>query len=804
MKQWYGKQVAAWVAAATIGLGGTIARGSEVTAPTAETAAQLGFDADRLARIDAVVEKAVAEEQIPGAVVLVGRGGGVAYAKTFGRRAVEPTSEPMTRDTIFDMASLTKPIATASSVMVLIEEGKVRPSDPIVKYFPELDNHGKGRITVDHLLRHRAGLIPDNAIGDYKDGPEAAWKRIAELQPVARPGTKFLYSDVGFIILGKLVEKVSGLPLDQFASERVFGPAGMVDAHFRPVGGDASKWPALERVAPTEKEGDAYVRGVVHDPRSRALGGVAGHAGLFATADDVAAFARMLLDDGAAPSGSRVLAPLTVRLMRDPATTPAGQRRGLGWDVATGFSSPKGDLFGPSSFGHTGFTGTSIWIDPETQTFVVILSSRLHPKSNPSPSSLRREVATLAAAALVDPPAYQAPAESESAAEPESRPERPSPVVCGIDVLAARGFDSLKGKKVGLVTNHTGRSADGRSTIDVLFAAPEVQLVKLFSPEHGIRGALDQEKITDAVDEATRLPVISLYEGKKRKPQDEDVADLDVLVYDIQDIGVRYYTYIATLGLVLEAAKANGKKVVVLDRPNAIDGVSVGGPLRDEKVESFVAYHRIPIRHGMTVGELAKMYNAERKIEADLEVVPCEGWNRAAAYDRTGLLWVNPSPNMRSLTEALLYPGVGWLEGTNLATGRGTDTPFERVGAPWIRPVDWARSLDAQGVPGVSFTPLEFSPTERQYKGEKCGGVQIQITDRAAFDPLKLGLALALTLRKDYKDAWKPERMPTLLANEATYQAILDLKGLDQIEALWTQGLAEFEAVRERYLIYPE
>ncbi|AMV39897.1 exo-beta-N-acetylmuramidase NamZ domain-containing protein [Planctomyces sp. SH-PL62] len=804
VKQTGGRRLAAWFVIAAIGLSGGLARGRELPEPTAETAAQLGFDAERLGRIDAVVERAVAEGKVPGAVVLVGRGGGVAYAKTFGKRAVEPTEEPMTRDTIFDMASLTKPIATATSVMVLIEEGKIRLSDSIVKYFPELDNHGKGRITVDHLLRHRAGLIPDNALGDYKDGPEAAWKQIAELQPVARPGSKFIYSDVGFIILGKLVEKVSGKPLDEFADERVFGPAGMVDAHFRPTAGDASNRPPLDRVAPTEKEGDAFVRGVVHDPRSRALGGVAGHAGLFATADDVANFARMLLYYGAAPSGYRVLAPLTVRLMRDPADTPAGQRRGLGWDVETGFSSPKGELFGPSSFGHTGFTGTSVWIDPETQTFVVILTSRLHPKSNPSPSTLRRDVATLAAAALVDPPAVRAPASTASDSESSPAPTPFATVTCGIDVLAARGFDSLKGKRVGLVTNHTGRSADGRSTIDVLFAAPDVKLVKLFSPEHGIRGLLDHEKITSGVDEATKLPVVSLYEGKKRKPQDEDLADLDVLVYDIQDIGVRYYTYASTLGLVLEAAKANGKKLVVLDRPNAIGGVDFGGPVRDESFESFVAYHAIPIRHGMTVGELARLYNAERKIEADLEVVPCEGWTRGAAYDRTGLLWVNPSPNMRSLTEALLYPGVGWLEGTNLATGRGTDTPFERVGAPWIKPVAWARSLDAQGVPGVSFTPLEFSPTERQYKGETCGGVQIQITDRAAFDPIKLGLALALTLRRDYKDDWKPERMPTLLCDEATYQAILDLKSRDQIEALWTQELADFGAVRERYLIYPE
>lgn len=798
------QRITAWMLVGLLGFGG-VARGWQEPGPAMPEeevdVRLLGFDPDRLAKLDAVVEEAVNSGSIPGAVLVVGRVGVPVYAKAFGKKAVEPEAEPMTLDTIFDMASLTKPIATASSVMALIEDGKIRKSDPIIKYFPELDNHGKGRITIEHLLRHRAGLIPDNSIDDYKDGPEAAWKKIAELQPVAKPGSKFIYSDVCYIILGKLVEKVSGKPLDAFASERIFKPAGMTDAHFRPLAGDASSFPAVDRIAPTEKEGDTYVRGVVHDPRSRALGGVAGHAGLFGTADDLTKFAAMLLREGTGEEG-QVLSPLTVRMMIDPADTPPGQRRGLGWDVSTSYSSPRGELFGPSSFGHTGFTGTSIWIDPVSGTHVVLLTSRLHHPAGKggSPISLRRDVATLAAAALVEPPSFDETPEDAPAEAAAMAP----PVKCGIDVLAARGFDILKGKRVGLVTNHTGRSADGRSTIDVLFAAPDVKLVKLFSPEHGLRGILDHEKVAGGTDEKTGLPIISLYEGKKRKPQAEDIADLDVLVYDIQDVGVRYYTYISTLGLMLEAAKENGKKAVVLDRPNPIGGVEFGGPVRDEMEGTFVAYHAIPIRHGMTVGEMAKLYNAERKIEADLEVVACENWTRGMLYDATGLLWVNQSPNMRSLTEALLYPGVGWMEGTNLATGRGTDTPFERVGAPWIKPVEWARSLNAMRLPGVSFSAIEFTPTERQYKGEKCGGVYIQITDRDAFDPIKTGLGLALSLRRHYKEEWKPERMPTLLTSQPTYQAILDLKSLDQIEALWAQGLADFEAVRANYLIYPE
>jgi uncharacterized protein YbbC (DUF1343 family) len=299
--------------------------------------------------------------------------------------------------------------------------------------------------------------------------------------------------------------------------------------------------------------------------------------------------------------------------------------------------------------------------------------------------------------------------------------------------------------KIGLVTNHTGRSRDGRSTIDVLFRAPGVTLVRLFSPEHGIRGALDT-KVPDARDEATGLPIVSLY-GEDRKPRARDVEGLDALVYDIQDIGARFYTYITTLGMVIEAAKENGKEVFVLDRPNPIGGIAVAGPMRDEEFSSFIAYHNLPVRHGMTVGELALLYNDERKIGASLEVIRIRGWKRDELFDRTGIVWVNPSPNMRSLTEALLYPGVGMLEATNLATGRGTDTPFERVGAPWIDPSRFAAALNESPLPGVRFVPIFFTPAERQHAGQRCGGVQILITDWSEFEPLTLGVSLAVRLK---------------------------------------------------------
>ena len=778
--------------------------------PTVEPAS-IGLDPDRLQRVDGAIDRAIERGQVPGAVVLVGRRGAIAYARAAGRRAVHPSPEPMTRDTAFDMASLTKPVATATSIMILIEEGKLRLSDRLGRLLPEFDNHGKGSITLDQLLRHRAGLIPDDPLSDYQRGPTTAWKRLADLDLVGPPGEQFRYSDVGFLILGRIVERVGGKPLDEFARERVFEPIGMKDAHFRPVeqrADPASGFPEA-RIAPTEPESPTgpMLRGVVHDPRSRALGGVAGHAGLFATADDLAVYAQMLLNGGKAPNGRRVLSPLAVRAMIDAGTTPPDQRRGLGWDVQTVQSAPRGGLFGPTSFGHTGFTGTSLWIDTETETFVIVLTSRLHPAGRgAAPTALRYEVATLAASAVVDASARPLPAAvvpREAAPVIRARDERASTIGktrCGIDVLIEEKFRPLRNKRVGLVTNHTGRTRGGASTIDVLFRAPDVKLAKLFSPEHGIRGVLDTT-VSDSVDEATGLPIVSLY-GRNRKPQPRDLEGIDVLVYDIQDVGARFYTYITTLGLVLEVARESGKDIVVLDRPNPIGGRVVSGPLRDAEFASFIAYHALPVRHGMTVGELARLYNTERKIGARLEVVPCKNWSRDEMYDQTGLLWTNPSPNMRSLTEALVYPGVGLLEATNLATGRGTDTPFERVGAPWIDPQPFAAALNAAGVPGVRFVPIDFTPTQRQYAGARCGGVFIVVTDWPRFDPLRLGITLAVQLHSLYPGEWKPEGLLRLLADRATYEDILAGKSTDAIIAGWEAELSEFRAIRGRYLLY--
>ncbi len=379
-------------------------------------------------------------------------------------------------------------------------------------------------------------------------------------------------------------------------------------------------------------------------------------------------------------------------------------------------------------------------------------------------------------------------------------PPADAQVLTGIDVLERDNFKELAGMRVGLVTNHTGRDRSGQQTIDVLHNAANVKLVALFSPEHGIRGLAD-EKVSDSKDEKTGLPIYSLY-GETRRPKPEQLKDLDAILYDIQDVGARFYTYISTLGYVMEEAARAHIPVFVLDRPNPIDGVDVEGPVADEGKLSFTAYHRIPVRHGMTVGELARLYNEERKINCDLRVIKMENWRRAMWYDSTNLTWVNPSPNMRNLTEAALYPGIGLLETTNLSVGRGTDTPFEVIGAPWLDGQRLAAYLNSRKIAGVRFVPLRFTPKSSVFKDRECGGVNLIITDRARFHPVQTGLEIAVALRRLYPTEWKVDDYARLLVNAETLEAVNRADEPTEIMRLWTERLVEFRRARARALLY--
>ena len=775
----------------------------------------------RLAQMDAIIEDEISKHHLPGAVVLVGRKGRVVWLRSHGARALEPSREAMTTDTIFDLASLTKVVATATSIMILVERGKLRLSDPVSLYIPELKGEGRDRITIEQLLTRVSGHAPDFDLRERWTGYDEAVKRLIKEPLRNPPGSRFTYSDIGFITLGEVVARVGGMTLDQFAKKNIFDPLRMNNTGFRPS-------PLLKtRIAPTEKrrgqlsylgdtpanvgaEGEVWLRGEVHDPTSYRMNGVAGHAGLFSTANDLAVYCQMILNGGSY-GGVRILSPLTVAEMTRPRlVSKGGATRGLGWDMNTTYSTNRGDLFPLGSFGHTGFTGTSIWIDPASEMFVVFLSNRVHPDGKGDVGPLRGRVASIVAGAVTDTVAVER-ARAQSAKyytevvqvleQFEFRNEGVSAkVLTGIDVLERDNFKPLAGMRLGLVTNHTGRDREGRLTIDVLNKAPDVKLVALFSPEHGIRGLAD-EKVSDSKDEATGLPIYSLY-GETRRPKPDQLKDLDALVFDIQDIGTRFYTYISTLGYLLEEAAKAKLPVFVLDRPNPIGGVEVEGPIADKDKLSFTSYHTIPTRHGLTIGELAQLYNRQRNIGADLRVIKMEGWRRWMWFDETNLTWINPSPNMRSLTEATLYPGVGLLETTNISVGRGTDTPFEIVGAPWIQAEKFAEYLNERGMPGVRFVPLRFTPKASVFKDEQCGGVNIIITDRAAFRPLLTGIEMALALRKLYPNDWKVDNYLRLLVNVDTLERVKRGENAREIVASWNAGLQEFRRARAEILLY--
>ena len=769
------------------------------------SASSQGTPAPALGGVDGIVQEAIRDGQIPGAVLLVGHDGEIIYRKAFGERALEPRREAMTEDTIFDVASLTKVIATTTAVMQLAEKGQIRVNDPVVKYIPEFAENGKEEITVRELLTHHSGLPKDLDLSQPWEGRETALRMAYADKPTYPPGSRFLYSDVNFIVLGALVERVSGLSLDEYCQKNIFTPLQMTRTRFLPP----AAW--FPKIAPTQyDEHEKMLRGIVHDPTARRMGGVAGHAGLFSTADDLAKFAQALLD------GTMILSPLMIDKMTTPQQPPTSQvLHGFGWDIDSPFSSNRGELLPVGSFGHTGFTGTSLWIDPTTRTFIIVLANAVHPRGKGSAVALRSKIATAVAAALPltvtekDELRWTSITGYNEAQTAERRVAvRNGTVQTGIDVLEAHGFDLIRGtaskKKIGLLTNQTGVDSQGRRTIDVLAQATGISLEAIFSPEHGVTGSLDTTDIGNSKDAATGIPIYSVYGGTDaaRRPSLEVLKTLDPVVVDIQDAGARFYTYETTLGYFLETAAKAGIEIIVLDRPNPITGSFVQGPIPDPGHESFTNYASVPIRHGMTMGELAKMFNAERNIHARLQVVPLEGWMRGDWYDSTGLTWIDPSPNLRSLTEATLYPGVALVEGTNVSVGRGTDTPFELLGAPWINAGQLAQYLNARDISGVRFVPVSFTPSASTYAGQRCQGVNMILIERNAFDAPELGIEIALALHKLYPDQFQIGRMIDLLANQSVFDAIVNGEDPRRIAEDWREPLEKFEQLRQKYLIY--
>jgi uncharacterized protein YbbC (DUF1343 family) len=657
-----------------------------------------------------------------------------------------------------------------------------------------------------------SGLRPDVDWSFPWVGHDTAIELAVEEIPTAAPGHRFIYSDIGYFLLAHIVQEVTEQPFAEFAKTRIFDPLGMRDTMFLPP-------PHLfPRIAPTEPctpydypckgENLPMLRGTVHDPTARRMAGVAGHAGMFTTSSDLGIFARMLMNGGQT-NGRRFLSALSVAKLTGPGT-PEGERnvRALGWDMDSTFSSNRGELLPLGSYGHTGFTGTSMWMDPTTGLYVIFMSSRLHPDGTGDVTPLRARVATVAASAVTRLPAGALHGTAWTGrdfgpiGQPPAPPRAPAlPVLSGIDVLRANHFDLLQGRRVGLVTNHTGIARDGASTIDLIHGAKGVTLVALFSPEHGIRGILDAN-VPSSKDEKTGLAIHSLY-GDTRRPTDVMLEGIDTMVIDLQDIGARFYTYMTTMAYVMEESAKRNIRVVVLDRVNPINGYQIEGPVLAKGESTFVGYFwSMPTRHAMTLGELARLFNGENRIGADLVVVELKNWRRDAWFDETGLPWINPSPNMRNLLQATLYPGVASFEGTNISVGRGTDTPFEQIGAPWIDGVQLAEALNARNLPGIRFYPVRFTPAASKYAMEACQGVFMVITDRTALRPVRAGLEIASALQRLYGAHFQIDPAERLYG---TREGLARIKAGDDPAAIassWGGGEGRWRLLRAKYLIY--
>nr|WP_245763525.1 exo-beta-N-acetylmuramidase NamZ domain-containing protein [Paraburkholderia diazotrophica] len=756
-----------------------------------------------------IVSEEIADGHIPGAVVIAGTADGRTWQLVQGNRMLRPHVEPMTADTVFDLASLTKAVATTTAIMQLVERGTLDLAAPAARYWPAFGASGKAQITIQQLLSHTSGLPaePPDLPGRKRGMTRAVLLRsIANIRPIAMPGERIVYSDVNFVVLGELVTRVSGLPLDAYCRKFIFRPLSMRDTSFTPDAAHAA------RSAPTTADSRGMRQGRVHDPVAGAMQGMAGNAGLFSTAGDLARFARMLLRGGltdtanatpTSPRQARVLHPESIARMAVPASAIAHSPwRGLGWELYPPFAANRDRLPSIGVIGHTGYTGTGIWIDFVTRRFLIVLSNRVHMDNGGDAAPLRAQVTSLLASDAAPVSSTQIvhalPGARDALDQAARLPAANGPVRTGIDVLAAQGFAMLAGMRIGLVTNRGGFDGRGRRTIDVLLHATHVTLARLFSPEHGLDIDSD-ERVGDSVDPSSGLVVHSLYGHTKRFPPGT-LDGLDALVFDLQDAGVRFFTYETTLGYALEAAAAAHIPLIVLDRPNPLGADRFGGPSLDTGHESFTGYFPMPLQHGLTIGELATLFNEERHIGADLRVVSMEGYLRSMRFTDTGLGWMPISPNLRSLSALDLYPDVALLEGANVSVGRGTPHPFEWIGAPWIDGERLAAALNGRR-DDAHFEHIDFVPTESAYRGQLCHGIRItRIAPQSV--PGSLGMTIVATLHAMYPQAFDLAATRDAIGSATISQAIEDGASPDALQTHMTRETDAFQTMRQHYLRY--
>lgn len=753
----------------------------------------LAVDSQQLNRIDGLVFEAIKKNQLPGAVVCVGYQGKIVFLKAYGDKQVEPTRIPMTTDTLFDMASVTKPLATALSVMLLAEQGTIRVRHRASDYLPEFAKEGKEDITIQQLLTHTSGLIPDNPIEDYHDGPAAAWDNICNLAPVTPPGEKFAYSDVGFIVLGELVKRVSGKDVNQFSQEHIYGPLGLHETTYLP--------PAhlRELAATTEQRDGRWMKGEVHDPRAFLLGGVAGHAGLFSTANDLAVIGQTLANGGSY-HGKRIIGSETLRAMTAPVDVGTG-KRGLGWDKQSGYSSNKPDFFSEASFGHGGFTGTAFWVDPELDMFIIFLSNRVHPNGKGSVNTLAGMIGNIAVAAISRTEVKKQEIQRERSELPEnkSRQQQNGRTLVGIDALRREEFRTLNSRKLGLVTNVTGKSRDNLFTADLLRASKTHELKAIFNwdwqalakPSSEEQG--DQKLLGVAVANLKAIETLSTNESFK---------EIDTLVVDFQDTGISDARLVRGMLQILRAGENKNVPVVILDRPNPYGGNWVSGPIINYAVDDNGATIPLPLLHGATLGELALLLRQEFNISVQVHVVPCDNLKRETTFEKTGLVWEPIGEEVTNYNSLWLEPIRRVLSFADLSWGEGTEIEDEAFGTPWIDAQQLAEYLNGQGLIGVVFVPVRFTPNAGVHAGHECRGVQIVITDRNQVSLEGVIYAMSIGLKRLHPQEWPHEKVANTFADLAVRQTFNERQAVDVIIQSGREGLILFRQRRGAVLLY--
>lgn len=713
------------------------------------------------------LELAVSRSGAPGAVACVGVDGSRVMAEAIGFRQLHPKREATTLDTIYDLASLTKMVATTTAVMLLRDAGKLSLDDAVSRYIP-LPN--LERFKIRHLITHTTGLPAwrpwYQEVSNFLEHVE----RISEVAGVSTPDQSRTYSDMGFILLRKVVEQAAQDTLDNFCKRKIYEPLGMNDTMFNPP----EKLHA--RCAPTEycSWRKRALRGEVHDENASSVGGVSGHAGLFSTVLDLEKYCIALLD-------GKIHSQATLQEMTAIGAIPFYPWQGIGWWVDPWAIGANGYLPSRTAFGHTGFTGTSIWMDRATKLYVILLSNSVHPsRSGKDNTSLRRTFHS-----RVSDVYYPRWCNAHT----------------GLDRLLRNEFEEVRGKRLALLTNSAAVDQMGRPILDVFALDKTLQLRYLYSPEHGLFGQAEAGEHVASEKGAT--PVVSLY-GKRKQPSSEELKTIDLFVIDLPDIGARYYTYMATMKDCLIACAENNTPVLVLDRPNPVGGLITEGPIATA-TGSAVCTAPIPIRHGMTLGELALYFQktALGKNKLALTVLKAENWWRDLQAPECCLPWQPPSPNIPTADAALMYIGTCLFEGLNISEGRGTETPFLVCGAPWLDAEAIINAVSADGSAGCALESVLYIPksipgkaSSPKYQDKLCRGIKFTITDRYILRPFTVVLAVICAMHRQHKELEFISFFDTLAGGSWLREQIVAGRAASDMVAEMAPALVRFDAER--------